>query len=162
MFVEYWIIGRPKRGKPLPDCRSAPYAPDSRDPAVQFRHDGYMRADSPVRMFPLTDYAAANDLLPRLAQYLARSFAAFRNLLAFEDASRYCVFGVDLLLRRDLEPVMVEVNDRPNFVHTARVNAEVNVPMLRSLWLTLNGQDDPADSPQTFRLISRLVRDEGA
>lgn len=138
----------------------APYEPDSRDPAVQFRHDGYMRSDSPVRMFPLTEYPAARDLMPRLAQYLAGSFTAFRNLLAFEDAGRYCVFGVDLLLRRDFEPVMVEVNDRPNFVHTARVNAEVNVPMLRSLWLTLTGQDNPDDSPQQFRLISRLVTDD--
>lgn len=139
----------------------APYVTGSRDPIVQFSHDGYMKATSPVSLRRFTGFAHASVVKERLPAYLGRLFRAFANQLGFEEANRYCLFGIDLLIRDDFEPVLVEINDRPNFLHTAAINSSVNVPMVKSAYLTLSGVNRGEDSDRSgadpcFRRIGSL------
>jgi hypothetical protein len=37
-----------------------------------------------------------------------------------------------------MQPVLIEINDRPNFKHTQLVNARVNVPVIQAMYSILN------------------------
>lgn len=111
----------------------APYRSDSIDPLVQYDHQGYMQDDSPVELLLLDEYPHREQGWHACATTLAACFLAFSTRLKHEPSDRYCLFGVDMLLRQDRSSVLVEVNDRPNLVHTRRINDAVNVPMLRAL-----------------------------
>lgn len=139
-------------------AHGATYDPASCDPLVQFEHSGYMEQDSPVKMYATTDYADFAQVYARLATTLTQTYAAFTNLLKYEKANTYCLFGVDLLVKTDFSSVVVEINDRPNLVHTAAVNAGVNIPMLQAMCCIL----DPSraillpDKAQRFECIASL------
>ena len=131
----------------------APYQPGSCDPAVQFVHDGYLRADSAVRLLPLSELDQTNARLQGCAATLSQTFAVFRDRLKHEREFDYCLFGVDMLIRSDGRAVLVEINDRPNLVHTPLINRKVNIPMLRAMVLQLSpewgsAQQDPQQSFQ--------------
>ena len=111
----------------------AKYVRDSCDPAVQFVHDGYMKQDSSVELRPLKEIPEHETLLAQLPAYLQKLFVVFSDFLNDEGADTYCLFGADFLVRSDLSPVLIEMNDRPNIVHTALVNSEINIPMLRAM-----------------------------
>lgn len=136
----------------------APYQPDSRDPAVQFAHEGYLGADSPVRLLPLSALADSAARLDAAAARLREAFAVFRDRLKYERHNEYCLFGVDILIRPSGAAVLVEINDRPNLVHTAQINQQVNVPMLRAMAEQLNPdwkRDQETPSPR-FQLLLTL------
>lgn len=116
------------------------YDPDSLDPRVQFLHDGYMKKDSPVEMIAFNEVSQYQQVFSGLPRYLAELFSVFADLLKFEGEQRYCLFGLDLLVREDLSCVMVEINDRPNLVHTSFINQAINIPMLRAMYCVLDPQ----------------------
>lgn len=136
----------------------APYQPGSRDPAVQFVHEGYLRADSPVRLVPLSELDGSTARLDAAAASLAEAFVVFTDRLKYERDNEYCLFGVDVLIRDQGSAVLVEINDRPNFVHTALINRQVNVPMLRAMAGQLNPdwQRDGESPAPRFQLLLTL------
>lgn len=136
----------------------APYEPSSRDPAVQFAHDGYLRADSAVRLIPIADLPGVAGRLDAAASTLGQVFSVFRDRLKYEREQEYCLFGVDMLIRADGKAVLVEINDRPNLVHTALINRRVNIPMLRAMALRLNPEwgQEPRATEHNFQLLLTL------
>lgn len=136
----------------------ADYDPVSQDPLVQYQHIGYMDADSPVTMHPFAEYAGFADVMERLALMLRETFPAFRNLLKYEKAHTYCLFGIDTLARADGSTVLIEINDRPNIVHTRAINEQVNIPMVRAMYCVLDARRAarlPPGAPR-FELIAAL------
>jgi hypothetical protein len=66
---------------------------------------------------------------------------------------------VDLLVRKDHSVVLVEINDRPNLVHTDSINQNVNTPMLAAMAGILNpawrsAQEAPGG--RQFRMLAPL------
>ncbi|MDA1371879.1 MAG: hypothetical protein O2971_14100 [Proteobacteria bacterium] len=116
----------------------AQYDPLSVDPLVQFEHNGYMNEDSPIKMLPFTEFASHVAVFENLGPHLVDTFAAFSDLLKYEKAHTYCLFGLDVLVRRDLSTVLVEINDRPNLVHTRRINEQVNIPVVQAMCCVLD------------------------
>lgn len=116
----------------------APYRQGSTDPDVQFLHDGYLNSDSGIRLVELGQLPEYDTILKNAADMLANSFAVFGNRLKYEPVTQYCLFGVDILVRQNLGCVLVEINDRPNIVHSAAINQQVNIPMLRHMAGILN------------------------
>lgn len=140
---------------------AAPYQPDSRDPAVQFAHAGYMQEDSGVRLRVLSELAGSADILASARNSIAQVFGVFSDRLKYEKAQHYCLFGVDLLVRADGSTVLIEINDRPNLVHTDAVNQRVNVPMLQAMIDTLNPPwlrtlPQPVGENRQFELLTEL------
>ena len=43
-----------------------------------------------------------------------------------------------MLLTQDMQAVLIEINDRPNFKHTQLVNARVNVPAIQAMYSIVN------------------------
>ncbi|MEQ8954159.1 MAG: hypothetical protein RL120_08495, partial [Gammaproteobacteria bacterium] len=134
---------------------AVPYAPNSCDPMVQFVHDGYMDPDSPVTAMTSRDYADYPELQHGLEKLALHTFSVFADLLKYEAPTRYCLFGVDALARTDRSSVVVEINDRPNIVHTSHVNKQVNVPMIRAMYCVFDPPRGALLSPGAtrFRLL---------
>jgi hypothetical protein len=63
-----------------------------------------------------------------------------------------------MLIRSDGRAVLVEINDRPNLVHTPLINRKVNIPMLRAMALQLNPEWGSAqqDPQQCFQQLLSL------
>ena len=137
---------------------AAEYDPQSLHSSVQFDHAGYMKADSLIKMQPFAEQPEHPAVMQHLATTMSATFAAFSNLLKFEKQDRYCLFGIDALVKSDLTTVLIEINDRPNLVHSRSVSEAVNVPMVRAMLCAL----DPARAdllPPTaprFELIAAL------
>ena len=129
----------------------SPYAAGSCDPQVQFLHDGYMDPDSPVTMYTPSVFPQYEEVLPGCAELALWSFRVFGDFLKYEPAGRYCLFGIDVLIRSDLTAVIVEINDRPNIVHTKEINQGINIPMVRALYAIL-------DPSRESRMDSGAVR----
>ncbi len=130
---------------------AASYTPGSLDARVQFDHSGYIDKQAAVELRPFVDFSQCEQVMARLRAKLASVFSAFAPLWAGQEPRRYCVFGVDLLVRRDLSTALIEINDRPNFVHTELINSTINIPMVRALYAVLNPaatQQMPASAPR--------------
>ena len=111
-----------------------PWQPELPDPKVHYSHEGYMKADSRIHLLPSSDWRGYYRLELPIAEALQAVFALFEKELGQENAPQdYCIFGVDLLPTLDGRVALVEINDRPNMAHSARVNQLVNEPMLRAL-----------------------------
>ena len=137
---------------------AARYVHDSCDPQVQFVHKGYMSPDSSIELRPLSSIPQHEAILAKLPDYLASMFVAFADFLNKEGSDTYCLFGIDLLVRRDLSSVLIEINDRPNLVHTSSINEGVNIPMLRSMYCVLDSSKAALLGAQEkpFEFISEL------
>ncbi len=135
-----------------------PYVHGSCDPQVQFIHDGYMDPDSPVTSLTSDDYPDYPDVRERLAQLALETFRVFADLLKHEPPDRYCLFGIDALVRSDHSGVIVEINDRPNIVHTRNVNEGVNIPMIRAMYCILDPRAGSSMEERStrFRLLGEL------
>ena len=127
----------------------AEYDPLSVDPLVQFEHNGYMNQDSPIKMLLFAEFDAHVAVFEKLKPHLVDTFTAFSDLLKYEKAHTYCLFGLDMLVRRDLSTVLVEINDRPNLIHTRSINEQVNVPVVQAMCCVLDPERASHRSPST-------------
>ncbi|GJM11839.1 MAG: hypothetical protein DHS20C12_02420 [Pseudohongiella sp.] len=134
------------------------YDPDSLDPKVQYDHTGYMEPKSKVELSPFSDAPFYEEAFTKIKGSLANIFEAFSGLLKDEAADRYCLFGIDVLIREDLSPVLVEINDRPNLINPNTINARVNVPVIQAMYCILNPDcaASLSDDAKKFELISTL------
>lgn len=111
-----------------------PWQPDLPDPGVHYSHDGYMKPDSRIQLLPSSDWRGYYRLELPIAEALQAVFALFESELGPVNApEHFCLFGIDLIPTLDGRVAVVEINDRPNMAHTARVNKLVNEPMLRAM-----------------------------
>jgi hypothetical protein len=136
---------------------AADYDPDSRDPRVQFAHEGYMDPASGLRLLPASELPQWDTIMQNSAQTLTEIFSVFRDRLKHEQDRHFCLFGLDLLVRSDYSVVLVEINDRPNLVHTGQINRGVNIPMLAAMAGTLNPSWQPVQQMPQDRQFRMLV-----
>lgn len=134
------------------------FDPQDKSAESQYLHDGYMRADSPVKMLAFSDYQHYSTVLENLKLTVAMSFLPFRDKLLDGRDSTYCLFGVDILVESSLNTVLVEINDRPNLVHTQAINNHVSVPVIQAMMAVLdpNIGELGMRAPQRFVEVLRL------
>jgi len=109
------------------------YAEDDLDAETQYLHLGYDKEAGEVKLEKFSDHPHYGSLLGKIEQQVADIFQIYLESLSQSADKAYCIFGVDVLVRRSLEPVIIEINDRPNFVHNNDINQNVNVPMLQAM-----------------------------
>lgn len=116
----------------------AAYDPQSVDPKVQYEHTVYTNRQADVELSPFSDEPFYDEGLARIGESLGSIFQAFKELLKNEEVNTYCLFGVDVLLRENMSPVLVEINDRPNLINPGLVNSRVNIPVIQAMYCVLN------------------------
>jgi prolyl 4-hydroxylase len=133
------------------------YHPESTDYSVQVDHTGYADPGSTVEMRPFSSYHLYLPFMINIAETAPRIFQAFSDLLD-GDSSRYCLFGLDYLCRKNRTVALVEINDRPNLLHTHAINQNINIEMIRDMvvLMTQKKWHDSHDYPQRFFWIGSL------
>lgn len=133
------------------------YDRHSLDPAIHYQHSGYMEPQSGVKLVPTQDYYSWPKLEFAIVNLLQMVFSLYRpELGAANPPNHYCVFGIDLLPLQRERVVLIEINDRPNFVHTDAINQQVNQPMLQSMARLLLPDRIPAKrGAQAFEELMR-------
>jgi prolyl 4-hydroxylase len=116
----------------------AVYDSESADPKVQYIHAGYMDLEPDVKISTFSDTHFYEEALVNIKEGLGQIFQGLKRYTPYEQVNAYCLLGVDLLLTPDMQPVLIEINDRPNFKHTQLVNARVNVPAIQAMYSILN------------------------
>ncbi len=109
------------------------YQKDDLGAEAQFLHLGYDKTEGAVKLEKFSDHPHYQALLGKIEHKVAEVFQIYLSSLSQSSESAYCIFGVDILVRESLEPVIIEINDRPNFVHNQDINQNVNVPMLQAM-----------------------------
>lgn len=134
------------------------YHPESTDYSVQVDHTGYADPGSKVEMRPFSSYHLYLPFMVNIAETAPRIFQAFSDLLD-GDSSRYCLFGLDYLCRNNRTVALIEINDRPNLLHTDAINQNINIEMIRDLvvLITQKKRHDSNDYPQRFFWIGSLI-----
>lgn len=115
----------------------ATYDPESVDPKVQYEHTVYMNRQTDVELSPFSDTSFFDEGLANIKVNLGDIFQAFKELLKDEAENTYCLFGIDVLLRENMSPVLVEINDRPNLINPKSVNSRVNIPVIQAMCCVL-------------------------
>lgn len=135
------------------------YSPKSQDYQVQVDHQGYTNPHSKVQMKPFSTYPLYLPFMINIAQTAPRIFQAFSELLT-ADSFHYCLFGVDYLCRKNRTVALIEINDRPNLLHTPEINQKVNIEMIRDMvvLITQNKWHNSKDYPQRFFPIGSLYK----
>lgn len=136
----------------------AAYDPQSANPEVQYQHAGYMDREANVKLSLFSDASFYDEALVNIKESLGEIFQSFKKFLSHEQRNTYCLFGIDLLIKKNISPVLIEINDRPNFIHLNAINARVNIPAIRAMYCVLNpdcGDHLPSDAKE-FELIATL------
>lgn len=136
----------------------ATYDPKSVDPKVQYEHTVYMNRQTDVELSPFSDAPFFDEALANIKVNLGDIFQAFKELLKDEAKNTYCLFGVDVLLRENMSPVLVEINDRPNLINPKPVNSRVNIPVIQAMYSVLNPDccEQLPNAAKRFELIATL------
>jgi|TARA_R110000744_G_scaffold20030_9_gene52601 hypothetical protein len=131
------------------------YDPESVDSKVQYEHAGYMDLEPDVKLSPFSDTPFYDEALANIKANLGEIFHHLKKYTPYEQVNTYCLLGVDLLLTQDMRPVLLEINDRPNFLHTKLVNARVNVPAIQAMYSIVNfgHQNYLPGKPKKFELL---------
>lgn len=136
------------------------YDPNSTDYAVQVDHRGYTTSGSKVQMKPFSTYHLYVPFMINIAHTAPQIFQSFGDLLS-ADSSRYCLFGLDYLCRQNKTVALIEVNDRPNLLHTNEINQKINIEMIRDMVVLIAKNklgDRFRDYPQRFFSIGSLFK----
>lgn len=132
------------------------YDAGSVDPAVHYKHDGYMEPGSKVKLVPTQDYYSWPRLEFAIVNLLQMVFSLYgKELGRSRFPHEYCLFGVDLLALQRERVALIEINDRPNLLHTDAVNLQVNQPMLRAMAQILLPDHVAPQSGQQFEELLR-------
>lgn len=128
------------------------------NPKVQYDHTSYMKRRSDVKLTPFSDAPFYDEALANIKVSLANIFQSFKEQLKIKDVNTYCLFGIDMLVRENMSPVLIEINDRPNLIHSNVVSARVNVPAIQAMYCILNPdyRDHFPKAAKKFELIARL------
>jgi hypothetical protein len=102
-------------------------------PENLFDHIGYAEQDSEVKMVLFSEYRHYTEVLVKLAGLVQNAFSVFKQQFDQADTNAYCLFGVDVLVDDNINPILIEVNDRPNLVHSDFINQEINVPLIEAM-----------------------------
>lgn len=108
------------------------YVESSTDYAVQIEHAGYQKRDAPVKMHPLVRYEKYAHYYPAMVGLVRRLRPVLASCLEASSEERYALLGIDVMLLESGEVRLIEINTVPNFMHTAEINIEVNVPFIRA------------------------------
>lgn len=144
-FPDAFLVVQPKQY----DARSV-------DPAVHYKHDGYIDAGSKVKLVPTQDYYSWPRLEFAIVNLLQMVFSLYAKELSVPGSpNEYCLFGVDLLALQRERVALIEINDRPNLQHTDAVNLRVNQPMLQAMARLLLPDSITGHSGQQFEELLR-------
>ena len=116
----------------------AVYDSESVHAKVQYEHAGYMALEPDVKVFPFSDTPFYDEALVNIKTSLGEIFYRLKKYTPYEQVNTYCLLGVDLLLTQDMQPVLIEINDRPSLTNTQLVNARVIIPVIQAMYSIVN------------------------
>lgn len=132
------------------------YSADDKSAEAQFLHTGYASSESEVSMRPLSSHAHYRAVLKSLRSLVPRCFMPFKNHLLDGKDNTYCLFGIDVLVGSDFDAYLVEINDRPNLVHTRAINQAVSVPVVKAMMHVFDSARIGASAALSFEFESVL------
>jgi hypothetical protein len=122
-------------------------------PENLFDHIGYAEQDSEVNMVLFSEYRHYAEVLVKLAGLVQNAFSVFKQPFDQADTNAYCLFGVDVLVDDSINPVLIEVNNRPNLVHSDFISQEINVPWIEAM-LSIMFPDKARAAAGKYSLVS--------
>ena len=118
---------------------------DSTDYDIQINHAGYHKAGSKVKMFQLKEYEKYDMYFPVFERHLKMLLPVLQSCTDASSEYDYVLLGVDVMLLKNGDVRLVEINAIPNFIHTSDINAKVNVPFMGAVMRKMITHEDDAD-----------------
>jgi prolyl 4-hydroxylase len=115
---------------------------NSTDYDIQINHAGYHKADSKIKMIQLREYDKYDMYFPVFKRYLKMLLPIFQPCIDASSDYEYVLLGIDVILVKNGEVRLVEVNTVPNFIHTNEINTKVNVPFMSAVICKMLTHDD--------------------
>lgn len=120
------------------------YEAESTDYRVQVDHRGYDTGKSGVRMMRLLDLGSdAAQIWSRCKANLEALVPMLLDVVQGAKPREYLMLGLDYMVQACGGVKWIEINAIPNFVHTPRINRELNVPFFEQSMRWLYGLDAP-------------------
>lgn len=106
------------------------YNPKSTDYSVQIKHAGYHKADSPINLIPLVNNPNYKELFASMMESTRHLLDPFSDITAQTSEDIYTLLGVDFIPTYNKQVKLIEINHRPNLIHTEEINKTINIPMI--------------------------------
>ena len=108
------------------------YDLNNTDYDMQINHAGYAAAGSPIALKPLDKIEYHRLVLSQSIKLFSYLIPAISKVHYETNKFRYAIFGADILLKKNGELSLIEINTFPIFTHTDPIISEINVPFLTS------------------------------
>jgi hypothetical protein len=105
----------------------------STDYAIHVDHRGYQDPASSVKMIPLSSCDSLNEYQSAFPGLVCSMIPIFDPCISASSQDEYILLGIDLLLQKHGGIKIVEINTMPNYIHSGRINQEVNVPLFADI-----------------------------
>ena len=116
------------------------YHPASTDYRVQIDHQGYHDDASPVTILPFSSHQNYAKHFRSCCKLATSLNILLNDAIQASGPNAYSFLGIDLVLQTDDDIKLIEINTMPNFVHSQRINSEVNIPFFVEALSTMLGK----------------------
>lgn len=115
------------------------YQKGSTEYATQVDHRGYQTGKSGVEMKLYSEIDSFARAMPQAKAALKRILPVLENTLKATSSKRYLLLGIDLLPLENGTIKFIEINAIPNFVHSQKVNQQLNVVFFEHVMRVIYG-----------------------
>ncbi|MEO1396779.1 MAG: hypothetical protein AAFV90_28180 [Cyanobacteria bacterium J06634_5] len=115
------------------------YDKESTDYSVQVDHRGYESDESPVKMMLASELADFVQIMAKAEESTRKIRPVLQEAIAASSHKRYIFLGIDLLPLNDGNIKFIEINAIPNFIHSPKINQELNVPFFEHAMRVMYG-----------------------
>lgn len=119
------------------------FDPASIDYGVHVDHRGYEKPDSAVEMRLLSSLSDFENHWSTIQSATVSLKPLLQEAQAASSQNRYMLLGIDFLLQNDGNVQFIEVNATPNFVHSATINDQLNIPFFTEVLKQICGLEAP-------------------
>tara|TARA_R110001599_G_scaffold272808_1_gene474040 strand:+ start:706 stop:1632 length:927 start_codon:yes stop_codon:yes gene_type:complete len=104
---------------------------------AQYLHAGCEQVGSKVKLECFRKLSNYEYIYNNIKNSISDVLGIFMNTLNCGDKNSYCIFSLDYLVTKALDVLLIEINDRPNLIHTTEINQKVNIPMLQAAFVIM-------------------------
>lgn len=115
------------------------YQKGSTDYSVQVDHRGYEADDSAIDMKLASELPDFKNIMAKAKLAVKQISPVLSEAIAATSPKRYILLGIDLLPLEDGSIKFIEINAIPNFIHSSKINQELNVPFFEHTMSVIYG-----------------------
>lgn len=110
-----------------------PYDAKNTDHSIQINHRGYDEDDSSIKLIPLSENPSYKVIFENMMKMMKNMQHLLQPCSNFVSGRHYAIWGIDILVEKNLNVKMIEMNIGPNLNQIKHIRKSVTYKMLNNM-----------------------------